>query len=67
MTNPRDTRPATELSREEASLVKRSPTRGYVPRGEDVEPDQAPTGAASASTPTSEVDDSANHGPEFRS
>ncbi|MGH3936425.1 MAG: hypothetical protein ACRDS1_15850 [Pseudonocardiaceae bacterium] len=58
MTDPRDTRASAEPSPREQELPP-PPGRtrgGYVPRGEDSEPDQAPTGAASPSTPAPDDD-----------
>ncbi|MGH3697256.1 MAG: hypothetical protein ACRDRX_25280 [Pseudonocardiaceae bacterium] len=53
MIDSSDTPAATEPS-PLAKVVKPSRTRGYVPKGSDVEPDQAPTGAAGTSTPVSD-------------
>jgi hypothetical protein len=68
MKDPQYTRAAVELSpREKALLAKSSPSRGYAPQGEDVEPDHAPAGAASASFPASGDGQSADRGQEFQS
>lgn len=39
-------------------------TRGYVPKGSDVEPEQAPTGAAGTSTPVPDDEQAADPEPK---
>jgi hypothetical protein len=66
MNNSQDTRAAVGLSAQERSLLaKPSPSRGYVPLGEDLEPEDAPDGAASASFPFPGGRQSADREPEF--
>lgn len=66
MNDPRDTRAAVRLSAQErALLTEPSPSRGYVPQGEDLEPEDAPDGAASASFPAPGGRQSADREPEF--
>jgi hypothetical protein len=66
MNDPRDARAAVGLSAQERSLLaKPSPSRGYVPQGEDLEPEDAPAGAASASFPAPGGHQSADREPEF--
>lgn len=68
MNDSQHTRVAVELSAREKELLARpSLNRGYVPQGEDVEPEHAPTGAASASFPTQGNDESEDRDPDFHS
>lgn len=55
MIDPQGTYAETELSPQKKELLaKLGISRGYVPKGRDTEPGQAPTGAASTSTPASD-------------
>ncbi len=66
MTDSPDTPAATAPApRDKPADLRR--TRGYVPKGSDVEPDQAPTGAAGTSTPVPDDDQAVDPEPEFRS
>jgi hypothetical protein len=68
MNDPQDSCAAIELSpREKELLAKSSSSRGYVPQGEEVEPDHAPAGAASTSIPDPIDSQSADRQPEFHS
>lgn len=61
MTDAPDT-PAATAPAPRDKLINPSRTRGYVPKGSDVEPDQAPTGAAGTSAPISDDDQSTDQG-----
>lgn len=63
MTDSPDTPAATEPAPQDKPANPHR-TRGYVPKGSDVEPDQAPTGAAGTSVPVSDDEQAADPGPK---
>jgi len=64
MNNPH-TYAAILSAHEKALLAKPGPSRGYVPLGEDVEPEDPPAGPASVSLSSSEDNQRVDTGAEF--
>jgi hypothetical protein len=66
MTDSPDTPAATAPAPRDKPANPRR-TRGYVPKGSDVEPDQAPTGAAGTSISVPDDEQAADPEPKFHS